>query len=109
MTTWLKLLVAAVLATLAGCGGYFGHEERAAWRGDAERRCFAAGLIQKSDFMVVAREVDGPGTCGMDRPIYITAVAQGSVTMMPQATLAAVGAVNGSIFLLTHRYRRPVR
>jgi hypothetical protein len=26
-----------------------------------------------------------------------------------QATLAAVGAVNGSIFLLTHRYRRPVR
>ncbi len=26
-----------------------------------------------------------------------------------QASLAAVGAVNGSIFLLTHRYRRPVR
>jgi hypothetical protein len=26
-----------------------------------------------------------------------------------QATLAAVGAVNGSIFLLTSRYRRPVR
>jgi hypothetical protein len=77
-----------LLATLAGCGGYFGHEERAAWRGDAERRCFAAGLIQKSDFMVVAREVDGPGTCGMDRPIYITAVAQGAVAMKPQATLA---------------------
>ena len=26
-----------------------------------------------------------------------------------QASLAAVGAVNGSIFLVTHRYRRPVR
>jgi hypothetical protein len=26
-----------------------------------------------------------------------------------QASFAAVGAVNGSIFLLTHRYRRPVR
>jgi hypothetical protein len=26
-----------------------------------------------------------------------------------QVSLAAVGAVNGSIFLLTHRYRRPVR
>ena len=26
-----------------------------------------------------------------------------------QASLAAVGAVNGSIFLITHRYRRPVR
>ena len=26
-----------------------------------------------------------------------------------QASLAAVGAVNGSIFLLTHRRRRPVR
>jgi hypothetical protein len=26
-----------------------------------------------------------------------------------QASLAAVGAVNGSIFLLTHRFRRPVR
>jgi hypothetical protein len=26
-----------------------------------------------------------------------------------QSSLAAVGAVNGSIFLLTHRYRRPVR
>lgn len=89
MTSGLRqyLVGLLLLATLAGCG-YFSREERAAWRGDAERRCFAAGLVQPSDFMVVAREIEGPGSCGMEKPIRISAVGQGAIAMQPIATLA---------------------
>lgn len=63
-------------------------EQREAWRTDAEQRCLAEGLVKPSAFIVPVREIDGAGTCGMDHPFKVSALAQGQVSLAPTATLA---------------------
>ena len=69
-------LIAALF--LAGCG-FFGRPERPVWRTQAENACFARKLVTFSDTIVAAREIDGPGDCGMTRPLKVSALADGSV------------------------------
>ena len=63
---------------LAGCG-FFGRPERPIWRTQAENACFARKLVTLSDAIVAARPIDGPGVCGMTRPLKVSALAGGSV------------------------------
>lgn len=76
-----------LLATLAGCG-LSPREERAAWRGDAERRCLAAGYVRPSPAIVAMRELDGPRACGMDHPFKVSALVKGSLAVEPPAVMA---------------------
>ncbi len=69
-------LIAAL--SLAGCG-FFGRPERPVWRTQAEKACFARRLVTLSDDIVAAPEIDGPGICGMTRPLKVSALADGSV------------------------------
>jgi Extensin-like protein C-terminus len=73
---FVPALVAAL--SLAGCG-FFGRPERPVWRTQAENACFARKLVTLSDTIATAPEIDGPGICGMTRPLKVSALADGAV------------------------------
>ena len=81
---WLAVLV---LLSVAGCG-LFRFEQRAPWRDQAERECLSAGAVKINTYIEPAREVDGPGSCGMLKPFRISALAEGSVGLKSRALLA---------------------
>ena len=71
------LAVLAALA-LAGCG-FFGRPERPAWRTQAENACFAKNLVRLTEFIAPSEEIDGPGICGMTRPLKVSALSDGKI------------------------------
>src|SRR5689334_13545240 len=86
----VKILLAGSLAALlGGCslfGGFWG-PVRDAWRKQAEERCLASGKVKMSAYVQPLSEVDGPGTCGADHPLKVTAFANGSVGISEPAKL----------------------
>ncbi|MHB2167063.1 extensin-like domain-containing protein [Alsobacter sp. R-9] len=76
-----------VLVLLSGCG-LFNFEQREPWRDEAEQACLASKAVKVTAYVESAREIDGPGACGMLRPFRLTAVADGSVGLSSRATLA---------------------
>ena len=75
---FLPAFVAAL--ALSGCG-FFGREERPVWRAQAENACFARGQVSLSNSIVSAPPIDGPGICGMTRPLKVSALADGAVAV----------------------------
>lgn len=80
------LIAVGLIAALAACGS-FKREQRAAWRGEAERVCLARGLIVPTSFTRPVKEIDGPGVCGLEHPFSITAVQDGETAIDPSARL----------------------
>jgi hypothetical protein len=76
----------AYVALLAGCSLYE-RAQRPAWRTQAENACLAQGLIRVSAFIQPAREIDGPGICGLTRPFKISALQNGAVSINSPSTL----------------------
>jgi hypothetical protein len=76
-----------VLLSLAGCG-LFRFEQRAPWRDQAERACLASGQVKITPYVEPAREIDGPGSCGMVQPFRVSAFAGGNVGLTSRALLA---------------------
>lgn len=72
---------------LAGCG-LQRFEQREAWRGQAELACLQAGLVRETAYTSLGPALQGPGTCGMDHAIRVTAFADGEVALSQRATLA---------------------
>ena len=64
--------------SLAGCG-FFGRAERPIWRTQAENACFARKLVTQSAYVVPSSEIDGPGICGMTRPLKVSALGNGAI------------------------------
>src|SRR5271156_2943284 len=80
------LLVLSAALCLGGCG-FFGRPERPVWRAQAENACFARKLVTPSDFIVPAHEIDGPGICGMTRPLKVSALANGVIAVDKALTI----------------------
>jgi hypothetical protein len=78
--------VLSAAVCLGGCG-FLGRPERPVWRAQAENACFARRLVIPSDFIVPAPEIDGPGICGMTRPLKVSALANGSITVDKALTI----------------------
>ncbi len=74
------LLLFSAAFCLAGCG-FFGRAERPVWRAQAEDACFARKLVTPSETIVPAPEIDGPGICGMTRPLHVSALANGAIAV----------------------------
>src|SRR5271154_1904103 len=74
------LLLFSAAVSLAGCG-LVGRAERPVWRAQAENACFARKLVAPSDTIVPAPEIDGPGICGMTRPLRVSALANGAIAV----------------------------
>lgn len=80
--------MAGVSLVLAGCAlNLFGYERRAAWRDQEERACMISREVKTSAFIQKVRKVNGRGACGISRPLKVSAMAGGSVSIGPVATL----------------------
>jgi hypothetical protein len=66
----------AALAALAGCSHYFYSGERETWRRDAEVSCLNAGPVKDSPERVRISAISGPGMCGADFPIRVSALGE---------------------------------
>ena len=82
----LALLVAAASLGLGGCG-FFGRPERPVWRAQVENACFDRRLVTPSDFIAPAHAIDGPGICGMTRPLHVSALANGAIAVDKTLTI----------------------
>jgi hypothetical protein len=75
-----------VALALSGCS-LFQRPQRPAWRTQAEKACFAEKKIQMSSFVELAKEIDGPGICGLTMPLKVTALAGGTVSLTSTQTI----------------------
>jgi hypothetical protein len=71
------LVGSLVLVGLAGCGRLF-FVEREPWRREAELACLKSGAVQEGPGVERAARIDGPGVCGADFPLKVTALGPGS-------------------------------
>jgi len=71
------LIVLGSLAVLAGCSGRFLSEPREPWRHDAEIACLNSGAVSESHGKVRIQPINGPGACGADFPLKVSALGQG--------------------------------
>lgn len=76
----------ALMLALSGCSNYE-QPRRPAWRGEAERACLARSLIRASPYIQPAKEIDGPGICGLSYPFKVTALLDGAVRFNSTYTL----------------------
>lgn len=81
--------VIGLAIALAGCGfGFFGYEQRAAWRDQEERACMASRPpVVFSSYVQPARKIDGRGACGISYPLKVYAFGDGQIKVGPTATL----------------------
>jgi hypothetical protein len=70
----------AALFTLSGCG-LLQREERAAWRAQAEKACMAEGRVRPSAYVRELAAIDGPGICGMEHPLRVAALKDGTIAL----------------------------
>jgi len=66
----------AALIALAGCGHIFYGGEREAWRREAEVACLTSGAVKESPSRVRISPISGPGICGADYPIQVSAFGE---------------------------------
>jgi Extensin-like protein C-terminus len=65
---------AAALAALAGCSHSFYSGERETWRREAEASCINSGTVKEGPERVRISAISGPGMCGADFPIRVSAL-----------------------------------
>jgi hypothetical protein len=83
------LAVAACLGVLIGCGGggTFNSGQRAPWRAKTEEACLVGGAVRASSYVQPMSAIDGPGVCGLERPLRVSGLAGGRIAVSPAATI----------------------
>jgi len=75
-----SIAAGVVLLALAGCGrSYLMQGEREAWRHEAEETCMKSGAVTVGTVQI--DPIEGPGMCGMDFPLKVSALAESSPAM----------------------------
>ena len=67
--------VLVALIALAGCS-HFMLAEREPWRHDAEIACLNSGAVKESPARVRISSISGPGACGADYPLRVSALGE---------------------------------
>ena len=68
-------VVLAALIAVAGCSHYL-FAEREPWRREAEVACLNSGVVESVPGRVRISSIEGPGACGMDYPLRVSAVGE---------------------------------
>jgi len=68
-------IILVALIALAGCSHYM-LAEREPWRHDAELACLNSGAVKESPARVRISSISGPGACGADYPLRVTALGE---------------------------------
>jgi hypothetical protein len=74
----LYLVGSFVLVSLVGCGRGFFSEEREPWRAEAEMACLKSGSVKESADLVRISPIAGPGACGAEFPLRVSALGESS-------------------------------
>ena len=67
--------ILVALIALAGCSHYM-LAEREPWRHDAEIACLNSGAVKESPTRVRISAISGPGACGADYPLRVSALGE---------------------------------
>jgi hypothetical protein len=93
---WL-IVGSSVLLTLAGCGRYFQFSgEREPWRHEAEVACLNSGTVKESAGLVRVSPIEGPGMCGADFPLKVSALGEGPAMGYVAEPVRPPGAIPGA-------------
>ncbi len=69
-----------LLLALAGCGrSMLQYGERASWRHEAEVECLKSGSVKIGTGVVQIQPIEGPGMCGADFPLKVSALGASSM------------------------------
>ena len=92
------LVGSVVLVTLAGCGrGYHAIcGEREPWRREAEVACLNSGTVKESAGLVRISPIEGPGMCGADFPLKVSALGEGSALGYVDEPVRPPGSIAGA-------------
>lgn len=85
-SVWPYVAVAGLGVALSGCG-LSERPQRPAWRNQAEQACLSQKLVRTSPYLQPAREIDGPGICGLKQPFKVAALSNGTVALRSTGTL----------------------
>jgi hypothetical protein len=66
-----------VLGVLAACSGGHWFGQREPWRHDAEVQCLSSGAVKEGAGIVRVDGIRGPGICGADFPLRVSALGDG--------------------------------
>jgi hypothetical protein len=87
----------AVLVTLAGCGrGVFQYAEREPWRREAELACLNSGTVKEGAGLVRISPIEGPGMCGADFPLKVSALGEGPALGYVEEPIRPPGSIAGA-------------
>jgi hypothetical protein len=65
-------VIGLIGASVVGCSRYV-KEQRAEWRSQAEAACIRSGAVKETPYVRITRALEGPGSCGADHPVKVTA------------------------------------
>jgi hypothetical protein len=96
-------LALAALIALAGCSHYL-MASREPWRHEAEVACLNSGAVKESATRVRISAISGPGACGMDYPLRVSALGGSSALgyddeapLRPPGSIPNSGMRNGAM------------
>jgi len=81
----LYLVGSFVLVSLAGCGRGFFTAEREPWRREAEMACLKSGEVRENVNLVRIDPINGPGVCGAEFPLKVSALDSGGASNLGYA------------------------
>jgi hypothetical protein len=89
--------ILVALIALAGCSHYM-FAEREPWRHDAEIACLNSGAVKESPARVRISAISGPGMCGADYPLRVSALGEsGPLGYSDEAPVPPGAIPNGSM------------
>jgi hypothetical protein len=89
--------ILVALIALAGCSHYM-FAEREPWRHDAEIACLNSGAVKESPARVRISAISGPGMCGADYPLRVSALGEsGPLGYTDEAPVPPGAIPNGSM------------
>jgi hypothetical protein len=83
-----------MLAALSGCSRMW-FAEREPWRREAEVACLQSGAVKESPYVAIVSSIDGPGVCGADYPLRVSALGEAPVPGFAEEVPRPPGAVQG--------------
>jgi hypothetical protein len=75
--------VLVALAVLAGCTSHYLLAEREPWRHEAEAACLNSGAVNDTAGRVRIAAIQGPGACGIDYPLRVSALGESPAAATP--------------------------
>jgi hypothetical protein len=77
-------VMAITALSVVGCSRYQ-KEQRAEWRSQAEQACMRTGNVRESQHVRIAKTLEGPGSCGADLPLRVSAFTMDNMDMTASA------------------------